>query len=1124
MSTTTHLTPWHEVVRLREDLRSGELTLAVFAADIYEVVMDRGSKVYRNPYDFFALTYPTVNLRNLCRDVIWRLAGKSDKATRQLELTYGGGKTHTLITLYHLTHHLDKLPDLPAVKQFTRHIELDIPRTRVVVLPFDKLDVERGMDIKGPDGEQRRLKYPWSILAYQLAGDNGLRSLHAEGLAEERETPPAENLLKDLLEGPQQEGMATLLLIDEVLMYVREKVEQDEKWRIRLIDFFQYLTQAVTKVNTCAMVVSLLASDPLKSDKQGKGLTQELYAIFRRENEESIQPVEKEEVAEVLRRRFFTPESIANKEHFRSHVVAAYQGIANLDEQSARRRREVEDRLLESYPFHPDLTEVLYGKWTNIEGFQRTRGVLRTFAQALRDAEQWDDSPLISTNVFIGDPAKKGLSEATRELTSIVSHEEYEGKKYDWSNIVEGELGKARQIQTEHYGLKHREMEQAVFATFLHSQPLGADASLRDLYLLVGHTRPDKIELDKALREWVQNSWFLDERNIQSVLTGRDGEAHLPDKWRLGPRPNLTHMHHDAALHITRADVDEHLIEQIKTSKGLTEGAAIAGARVHKLPPGGTKDVEDNSEFHYVILGPKAASMVNDPSEEATRYINETSGPDKPRAAKNFILLVVPSKDSLDGARIEVQKYLGWLEVEKQLRVQDVDVARQALLKDYKNKSTQRVVELIRQMYNIVVSVDEVDGANKIIAFRLQGNGGPLFDAVKSAPQARIKLDPISAGALLPGGPYDLWKEGDKAHPFSHLVNAFAKYPRLPKLLKIDPIEQTIFQGCKEGIFVLRIAKSGTTFWHQDISSLDLSSGVLKDLEVVLPEHAELSEVQPELLQPGNLPALWENGRVSLKQLYEYFVGGYVASVPNEAYDYDDLYTIPQVSRAVINAAVKKAVARKKLWLIAGEASLYGEEVPEEILAADAVLQPPLAPISMHQILPEELPEAWHEEITTADVIAHALSQKQGQPLPWAIVSDVLNQAFLTRKLDRTNDSKWPCDIAGAKAVKVFQLSEKTSAPYEPVDQQPPKNVDQLTREESPQWQPASDKRSTQAILDLIGVQNLGTKVTELKTLTVGKELKINVRIEFSSKDMPEERLEKIKRILKEISPELALD
>ncbi len=396
--------PWHEVVRLRDDLRSGELPLHMFAADLYEVVMQRGKRpVYEKPEEFFALTSPTHNLRGLVRDVALRVAGKNDKAVRQLQLTYGGGKTHTVIALRHLMHDPDGLPDLPAVQEFVQAIGQQPPRA-MAAMCFDKLDVEKGMEVAGPDGSTRTLKQPWSVLAYQIAGDTGLRLLHAENKAEERETAPAENLLTQLLEIPVKAGTGVLVLIDEVLMYAAAKVAQDPKWGDRLVNFFQYLTQAATKVDRCCVVASLLATDPAKSDTAGRQLLGELYAIFEREREEAVEPVVKEDVAEVLRRRFFTPESIANREGFRQHVIAALKGIADVDEQTRRQGAQAEERFQRSYPFHPDLTEVLYGKWTQLSRFQRTRGVLRTFALALRHAEKWDMSPLVGPMVFLGAP------------------------------------------------------------------------------------------------------------------------------------------------------------------------------------------------------------------------------------------------------------------------------------------------------------------------------------------------------------------------------------------------------------------------------------------------------------------------------------------------------------------------------------------------------------------------------------------------------------------------------------------------------------------------------------------------------------------------------------------------
>src|SRR5690606_19902127 len=142
---------------------------------------------------------------------------------------------------------------------------------------------------------------------------------------------------------------------------------------------------------------------------------------------------------------------------------------------------EAEERFFRSYPFHPDLTEVFYAKWTQLDRFQRTRGVLRTFALALREAEKWDDSPLVGPRVFLSPEKKDGLSEAMRELVTVADTEEHEGKKQAWTGIIEGELGRAREIQRDSVGLKFQEVEQAIIATFLHSQPIGQSARTRDL-------------------------------------------------------------------------------------------------------------------------------------------------------------------------------------------------------------------------------------------------------------------------------------------------------------------------------------------------------------------------------------------------------------------------------------------------------------------------------------------------------------------------------------------------------------------------------------------------------------------------------------------------------------------
>jgi len=1025
---------------------------------------------------------------------------------RQLELTYGGGKTHALITLYHLANQPQALPDLPAVHEFVQHIGINgslatLPQARVAALTFDKLDVEKGMEVRAPNGETRWLKQPWSVLAYQIAGSDGLRLLHAEGLDDERESAPAENLFAELLALPGKQGLATLILIDEVLMYAREKIGLDPAWRARLVNFFQYLTQAVTRVDRAALVASLLATDPHKSDTLGKEITQELYAIFRREREEGVQPVVKEDVAEVLRRRFFTQESIRDREAFRPHVVAALKGIIDLDDQTRKEGKAAEEEFLKSYPFHPDLTDIFYTKWTNLEGFQRTRGVLRTFALALRDAESWDQSPLVGTNVFLGKPAKPEIGEAARELTSIAGTEEYEGKKQEWTAILQGELEKAQEIQRQFSGINYREIEQAVMATFLHSQPIGQKALTRELFLLIGHTRPDKIELEKALWRWAEISWFLDEGATQEVESTPDGAKGLPKSWRLGSRPNLRQMHHDACQFRVPAElVSVKLLEEIQKIKSLTAGASVAGARTHNLPDK-PSDIEDDGEFHYAVLGPKAASDIGKPSQEARRFLDETTGSDRPRVYRNSVILAVPSKDGLELARDRIKDYLGWEEVRSQLKEQELDPVREEMLTINVDGSRKNIPVAIRQAYSIVITVSE---KNDIQAFKVTIGSDPLFKIIKDDTRSRIKDTPISSEALLPGGPYDLWREGETSRRLKDLEGAFAQFPHLPKMLNRKAIHDTLIDGCVEGILVLRLArpdKTYRTFWRQQPDENALKE---PGLEVVLPENAELSDLPFNLLTPNSLPDLWTEPTITLNTVLDYFAGGRVVKIQKQGYE--EPLPIPKVDRAIILPAVSEAVKDGKLWLTSGPASIWAEEIPAGLLTDDAVLQGPPPVILSTEVLPGSLPDAWQGEITTALAISTALSKKVGQILPWRRVRDAIDGALKARYLETTLDSgDWPCEYPGAQHIRLRVMKAPPPPPPPPP---PPTGV--LVAEA--ELQPSE-------------IQDLADVVGELTAAAIGYRLKYRIQIELSGDPTPPETVvEAINKKLAEVSKELKLE
>ena len=1105
MAQRTALTPWHEVVELRDDLKTGELSLSIFAADLYDVVMQKGRRpVYEDPAEFFALTYPTYNLRELVKDVCLRLAGRTDKAYRKLSVNYGGGKTHTLIALRHMVHDPDGLPDLPAIREFEAHIGFKPPKARVAALCFDKIDLEKGIETPGPDGALRMLKHPWSVLAYQLAGAEGLRLIHAEGKDEERETPPAEPLVVELLSKPQEEGLSTLVLLDEVLMYLRGQVEVSPASRGGLVNFFQYLTQAVVKVDSCSLVASLLASDPKKHDDFGNEIYREVSDVFGRQREEDVSPVSKDDVTEVLRRRFFKPGSIRDSGAFRPHVTSIVGNIASLDEQTQKGRPAAEERFLGSYPFHPDLTDIFYTRWTQLEGFQRTRGILRTFAMALRDAEKWDTSPLIGPNVFLNEPGESGLSESASELASFASVDTGTGAHQEWRPILEGELAKARTVQSEMTGLQHREVEQAVVSVFLGSQPIGQKALTQELLMLVAPTKPDKIELERSLNRWTELSWFLDEVEIGTAETSQDGSRGLPKSWRLGNRPNLRQMHDDAcANRVPPGRVEAELIEHIRNQRSLTNGASAAGARVHTLPDR-PRDISDDGDFHYAVLGPTAASESGKPSQEARRFINETTAPDRPRVNQNAIVLAVPSRDGLDLVRDRVREHLGWVEVRELLKGQAVDPIREQMLANETASSERRIPDAISQAYSVIVTVNE---SNDIQAFRVAVDNEPLFLTIKADRRSRIQETAISSEAMMPGGPYDLWREGENSRRVKDLAGSFAQFAKLPKMMHQKEILDTIVQGVREGIWVaqlMRPDRTAKTFWRTGVEEQVLGDPAL---EVFLPESATLSDIDPTLLAPGMLPGLWDMDEVAVQDVVDYFIGDHSVVVPKEGYD--DTVFIPKCEPSVVEETIAVAVERGIVWLINGPASIFREAVPVGLLGPSATLSPPPAPVAVTDLMEASIPDAWRDGKANALAIATSLSANRGKLLPWTAVRPAIDSGIQTRWIELAPDSHpWPCDYANAQHV-IIQAAATQRISDDDGYKYGQKRLGTFTAE---------------ATLEGNGVQDLAEQIPDMTMAAVGLQLKFNIQIELSGDNPPEPSVvEAINFLLANVSEVLKL-
>ena len=1094
MSAPT-IKPWTEIVRVREDVRTGALSLQEFAADLFDVVNHTGKRpLYEDAGKFFSLSYATSAQRDIAAATAERLRGKSDKAIRQLELTYGGGKTHTLVTLTHLFREPQALPDLPAAKEFKTAMGGEPPKARISAVCFDKLDVEAGIPVLSPTGEERMLKHPWSVIVFQLAGADGLRAIHADGKDAERDTPPRDLLIEKVLQMPGKDGLATLILFDEVLMYTGEMAKHPvtgQQFREQFLNFLQSLTQAVSKVDTASLIVSLLASDPKRDDAFGRQLLSDMANILGRKEDEPFMPVGKDDVAEILRRRLLDPETTKDPSAFKPNVQAVVKALSALDPEFAKNPKQRDDRekqYLASYPFDPALMDVFYTRWTSgLPLFQRTRGVLRTFAVALRDAEPWDKAPLAGASILLAQNGVEKVSAALSDLAGVARLDAIEGHPMDWVAILQGELRFAREAQDQLPALANREIEQAVIGTFLHSQPQGINnARITDLYALSGAARPDRIALEKGLQGWAERSWFLDEVHLESAEKRVDGSRGLPKTWRLGFQPNLKQMHDEAKVNrVPKTAVDDMLLDEIKAAKWLDAGAMVLGAKVHKLPTG-PDQVPSDGEFRYVILGPNGQSESGKPSALAVRFCDEVTGPQYPRAAKNAIVIVAPDRSGLTLAHEKVKDHLAWLEVKSQLSGQTIDPVRSSKLDSEVTSSKKDISGAVRQAYCIVVTrgVDDVVHAFKVTV----DTAKPLFQTIKEDPKARITDLPLTPDSILPGSAsgFDLWREDEDRRRVKTIIGAFAERPKLPKMIRRRDLLDTVSNGCNEGLYVLSLPRpDGTarTWWRMPIDETALTDD---SLEAVQNSVAVLDALDPALLVPGKLEGLdWKSG-LKIADLVTYFSGHTLTIDHPEGWTEEK--PIPRCLEVKVLEAVGDAVKAGTIWLTSGAASVWGDTPPAGIVSKTAILRPPPEPINVSSLTPEALPDAWTDGRASVHSIEQAIAaQREVISLPWKLVESAITGAMNSGFIRVIPGGvAWPCQPHEASAIQLGlpEVSKTKSEKKSGLEEEAPA--------------PVSKAAFREAVLDSSKLTELVESMADVLAAAGNLTLRFRVAVEFA--------------------------
>ena len=397
-SPVTGLKPWRDVVSPHEDVLRGRFSVAEFAADLYQVSLGHGPIEYSDPTEFFDRTYMTSGLRRLLVSATRRLADTGGDPIINLQSTFGGGKTHSEIALWHLFSgtFVSKRP--PVVRDVLNEAGVtELPVARRVALVGTRLAPGQP-DVK-PDGTTVRTM--WGELAWQLAGKEGYQMVSA---ADQTATNPGHNL--DLLLARYQ---PCLILIDEWISYARQFFS-NEILPAGTFDtqfsFAQTLTEAVRVTPNVLLVVSLpvgagsgiggTGSAVELAGPGGREALHRLRAVLGRV-ETPWRPAGAEESFEIVRRRLFRdidPEQRRHRDATARAFGELYRREPTEFPTSSREAAYVE-KIKKAYPIHPELLARLYEDWSTLERFQLTRGILRLLAAVIFALWDGDQSPLI---------------------------------------------------------------------------------------------------------------------------------------------------------------------------------------------------------------------------------------------------------------------------------------------------------------------------------------------------------------------------------------------------------------------------------------------------------------------------------------------------------------------------------------------------------------------------------------------------------------------------------------------------------------------------------------------------------------------------------------------------------
>ena len=774
------LKPWREIVTPHTDVASGRYQQAEFAADLWQVHLGEGTDEYREPVEFFRRTYLTESLKGLLVGAIRRLAGKGGDPVVQLQTNFGGGKTHSMLALYHLFSGT-AFGELDGIDSVLEEAEAnELAEARRVVLVGNK--ISPGNPVTKPDGTVVRTL--WGELAWQLGGKRAFARIAAD---DEKATSPGDALRELFNEyGP------CLVLIDEWVAYARQLHDQSDLPAGGFetqFSFAQVLTESARLANNCLLVISLPASDTAGSphtqaDDVEVGGQRGREALDRLRNvvgriESSWRPASAEESFEIVRRRLFEPFTDPVQFRDRDVVARAFAEFYRTQHQEFPpecRDADYEKRIKAAYPIHPEIFDRLYTDWSTLVKFQRTRGVLRLMAAVIHSLWEKDDrNPLIlPANIAIDDPRVQ--FELTRYLPD------------NWVPVIEKDVDGPSSLPLRIDGAvpnlgKFHASRRVARTIYLGSAPT-ADAAhrgLEDRRVKLGCVMPGESPavFGDALRRLAGAATYL----------YQDG----PRYW-YSTQPTVTKLAEDRAEQLKRNP--DKVVQEL--SSRLRSDLRNTGDfnRVHPLPQSG-QDVPDDLDARLVVLGIDTpySKEKRSPAEIAAQDILESRG-SAPRIYRNTLVFLAPDKTRLQDLDEAVRRYLAWESILGEREQLDLSPHQVKQAEIQKEAASSAVTARLPETYQwLLVPVQaRPDASMEWQAMRLSGQhslaaraskklkGDELLVTGFAATRLRMELDRVP-----------LWR-GDHV-PIKQIVEDFARYLYLPRVSDSTVLLNAISDG-----------------------------------------------------------------------------------------------------------------------------------------------------------------------------------------------------------------------------------------------------------------------------------------------------------------------------------------